>query len=94
MASTFAFTTYDYVVTGDVMSGVSVVVEPRVTEVVVSVGPISIGTAYATQNGVGAPSGVVTPEFKGQIYFDDSTGVFYVSNGIMNTSWIEVVRNY
>lgn len=94
MATVISFTEYGSVVTGDQVSGVTVTVEPRVTTVSLTFGPVTFGTSYSTQEGSGSPVGSVTPEFKGQIYFDTLNQQLYVSSGLDNTNWIEVVRNY
>ena len=95
MAYTMAFTVYEYLVEGDQVSGITVTVQPTVFTVSVSLGPITVGTDYSTLDGSGDPNGVVTSEFKGQIYFNtDGLGQIFISSAASSTDWIEVLRNY
>lgn len=76
-------------------NSIAVTVAPTEVAVTVSTGPITIGgSSYSTQSGSGSPVGSVTPDFTGQIYFDTSSQLVYVSSGTTNSSWIELVRNF
>ena len=94
MAYTLSFTVDEFVVSGDQVSGVTVTVQPTVYTVTVSTGPITIGTGYDTKDGSGDPNGVVTSDFKGQLYFDNDSGLVYVASAAASTSWIEILRNF
>jgi hypothetical protein len=42
-----------------------------------------------SQNGVGSPIGVKTPEYIGQVYIDTSTDNVWFSNGLGSSNWFE-----
>jgi hypothetical protein len=48
----------------------------------------SLLDAWLVVRGTGSPSGVVTPSFAGQLYFDTSARAWYQSTGTTNTSWV------
>ncbi len=49
------------------------------------------GSGTGTLTGNGSPVGVVTPTVTGQIYTDQSTPGLWESNGLTNTSWIQLI---
>jgi hypothetical protein len=38
--------------------------------------------------GAGSPVGTLTPDYRGQRYWDTTNGVFYISTGITNAKWV------
>jgi hypothetical protein len=82
-------------VSGDIMTGVQVVIEPRTVVVEVSSGPVYIGGSnFSAASGGGSPVGVVTPSFVGQLYFDTLNDQVYAAPTLSSGDWFEIVRNY